>query len=49
MGSFFTDALLLKEPRPLMAFVMVTAIFVVVFGLVADMLYAWLDPRVRVG
>jgi ABC-type dipeptide/oligopeptide/nickel transport system permease component len=49
MGSFFTDALLLREPRPLMAFVMVTALFVVVFGLVADVLYAWLDPRVRVG
>lgn len=49
MGSFFTDALLLKEPRPLLAFVMATALFVVLFGLIADLLYAWLDPRVRLG
>lgn len=47
MGTFFTTALALKEPRPLLAFVMVTAIFVIVFNLIADVLYARLDPRIR--
>ncbi len=47
MGRFFSDALAAKEPEPILAFVMVTAIAVVVFNLIADVLYARLDPRVR--
>jgi peptide/nickel transport system permease protein len=47
MGKFFTDALTAKDPRALLAFVMVTAIFVIVFNLIADILYARLDPRIR--
>ena len=47
MGTFFSDALNLKEPKPLMAFVMVTALMVVLFNVVADVLYARLDPRIR--
>jgi peptide/nickel transport system permease protein len=30
-----------------LAFVMVTAIFVIIFNLIADILYAQLDPRIR--
>jgi peptide/nickel transport system permease protein len=47
MGSFFSKSLQLREPKPLLAFVMITAVFVVLFNLVADILYARLDPRIR--
>jgi peptide/nickel transport system permease protein len=47
MGVFFTKALGLREPAPILAFVMVTAIFVIIFNLIADILYAQLDPRIR--
>jgi peptide/nickel transport system permease protein len=30
-----------------MAFLMVAAVFVVIFNLIADIAYGWLDPRVR--
>lgn len=47
MGRFFTEALAKKEPSPILAFVMVTALAVVVFNLIADVVYARLDPRIR--
>ena len=47
MGRFFTEALTEKDPRSLLAFVMVTAISVVIFNLIADIMYAQLDPRIR--
>ncbi len=47
MGTFFSEALNLREPKPLMAFVMITAVMVVLFNVVADVLYARLDPRIR--
>jgi len=47
MGRFFTDALTNKEPYPILAFVMVTAVAVVTFNMIADILYARLDPRIR--
>lgn len=47
MGSFFVEALTNREPKPLLAFVMVTAFAVVIFNLVADLIYAALDPRIR--
>ncbi len=49
MGRFFTEALTQRDPRMLLAFVMVTAISVVVFNLIADIVYAQLDPRIRIG
>ncbi len=48
MGSFFRDALKERDPRMLLAFVMVTAISVVIFNLIADIIYAQLDPRIRI-
>ncbi|HYN18718.1 MAG TPA: ABC transporter permease, partial [Actinomycetes bacterium] len=33
----------------LLAWLMVTAVFVVLFNLIADVLYAVLDPRIRYG
>lgn len=47
MGSFFVEALTNREPKPLLAFVMVTAVAVVIFNLLADLIYAALDPRIR--
>jgi len=49
MGRFFSTALTEKDPRSLLAFVMVTAISVVIFNLIADIVYAQLDPRIRIG
>jgi len=49
MGRFFSEALTAKDPRSLLAFVMVTAISVVLFNLIADIVYAQLDPRIRLG
>ena len=47
MGLFFINALNAGDPYPVMAFLMVTAVFVVIFNLIADLAYGWLDPRVR--
>lgn len=49
MGDFFLDSLSNPSPDPnrLLAFVMVTATFTIVFNIVADIIYALLDPRIR--
>ncbi len=46
-GPLLHRALTEKDPRSLLAFVMVTAVSVVVFNLLADIIYAHLDPRIR--
>jgi peptide/nickel transport system permease protein len=47
MGLYFINALLRNDPFPVMAWLMVTAIMIILFNLVADVLYGVLDPRVR--
>jgi peptide/nickel transport system permease protein len=47
MGLYFITQLNAGDPYPVMAFLMVTAVFVVIFNLIADLAYGWLDPRVR--
>ena len=47
MGRLFVNGLLSFEPNPVMAFFIVTAVSIVVFNLIADILYAFLDPRIR--
>jgi peptide/nickel transport system permease protein len=47
MGSFFIDSLVRGEIYTLMAWLMVTAIAVIVANLLADVIYGWLDPRIR--
>jgi len=51
MGDFFIDSLANPSPDPnrLLAFVMVTAAATILFNIVADIIYAFLDPRIRVG
>ncbi len=47
MGRYFYNALLASDPYPVMAWLMVTATMIIVFNLLADLAYAYLDPRVR--
>ncbi len=47
MGLYFITKLNAGDPYPVMAFLMLTAVFVIIFNLVADLAYGWLDPRVR--
>jgi peptide/nickel transport system permease protein len=48
MGKMFVDSLRASEPDPVMAYVMITGALAMVANLVADFLYALLDPRIRV-
>jgi len=47
MGSLFINALGQFDFAVLMAFMCLTALFVVLANLLADVCYAWLDPRVK--
>lgn len=47
MGALFVRGLRQLDPNPVMGFFLVTAILVVVFNLIADIAYAYLDPRIR--
>lgn len=49
MGKLFIDGLNEKDPNRVMAFFVITGTFAVVFNLLADIIYAVLDPRIRVG
>ncbi|WP_166985648.1 ABC transporter permease [Canibacter zhoujuaniae] len=48
MGDLFSQALTAVDPNPVMAFFVVTGASAIFFNLVADILYAVLDPRIRV-
>ncbi|MFN8036497.1 MAG: ABC transporter permease [Acidimicrobiia bacterium] len=47
MGYYFVDRLERGDATFLAAWVVVTALFVIAFNLIADLLYGVLDPRVR--
>jgi peptide/nickel transport system permease protein len=47
MGKFFVEALVRGEVYTLMAWLMITAVAVIIANLVADVVYGWLDPRIR--
>lgn len=47
MGPYFLNNLLSQDAYPVMAWLMVVATMVILFNLVADILYAKLDPRIR--
>jgi ABC-type dipeptide/oligopeptide/nickel transport system permease component len=47
MGNYFIQNLFSQEVYPIMAWLMVTATMIIVFNLIADILYGYLDPRVR--
>ncbi len=48
MGKLFLDSLLAGDATTLTAWLVVTAVFIVVFNLLADVAYGVLDPRIRV-
>lgn len=48
MGNMFSTGLHAVDPAPVMAFFLVTGSAAVLFNLLADIVYAMLDPRIRV-
>jgi peptide/nickel transport system permease protein len=47
MGPYFINNLLSQDVYPVMAWLMITATAIIVFNLLADVAYAYLDPRIR--
>ncbi|MGZ4691132.1 MAG: ABC transporter permease [Acidimicrobiia bacterium] len=47
MGSLFIDSIQAGDAQVLLAWVVLTSAFIVVFNLLADVLYGVLDPRIR--
>ena len=47
IGRYFIEAALNRDYTLVMGTVVVIAVFIIVFNLVVDLLYAALDPRVR--
>lgn len=47
MGSLFVTGLSQTDPNPVMGFFIVTAVSIVIFNMIADISYAYLDPRIR--
>jgi peptide/nickel transport system permease protein len=49
IGRLAFDALLARDYQVLLGVFLCTSVLVVVFNLITDLLYAWVDPRVEVG
>ncbi len=49
MGALLIDSINRSDTPVVMAVSFIYAVLVVIFNLVADVLYGWLDPRVRLG
>ena len=47
-GHLFVDSLTSNQQDPVMAYILIVAIFAVIANFVADLIYAVLDPRIRV-
>lgn len=47
MGAYFLDAFGQGDYVAVLPWLMITALAIVVFNILADMSYAWLDPRIR--
>ncbi len=47
MGRLFWHSLINHDQFVAMSIIMIIAVLVVIFNLVADILYAWVDPRIR--
>jgi peptide/nickel transport system permease protein len=48
MGHLFVDSLTRNQQDPVMAYILIVGIFAVLANFVADLVYAVLDPRIRV-
>ncbi len=49
MGQYLIQSVNTRDTNAVLAWLMISAVIVVVFNLVADLLYAVLDPRIRYG
>ena len=49
MGSLFRESVQHVDPNVLLCWLLITATTVVIFNIIADVLYAFLDPRIRIG
>jgi peptide/nickel transport system permease protein len=49
IGSLLISAILANDTPVVMGVTFVSAILVVIFNLIADILYGWLDPRISYG
>ena len=47
MGYYFIQKLGQLDIYAVMAYLIVTAVIIIVFNLIADILYGYLDPRIR--
>ena len=47
MGLYFINSLADGDPYPLMAWLMITSVMIILGNLVADVVYGYLDPRIR--
>jgi peptide/nickel transport system permease protein len=47
MGKLIVEAINKKEPYMVMGWMMTVAVFIIALNLVADIVYAFLDPRIR--
>lgn len=47
MGELFRNGLAMVDPAPVMAFFLVTGIAAIIMNMLADISYAYLDPRIR--
>src|SRR5699024_5127674 len=49
MGGFLLESITLRDSNAVLAWLLIAAFAVVLFNLIADILYAIVDPRVRYG
>lgn len=49
MGQVLVNAVQQYDPNMLMGFLVVTAALIIIFNLIADIMYGILDPRIRLG
>ncbi len=47
MGKFFNDSLKIPDPNAVMGFFLITGTAIVIFNMLADITYGFLDPRIR--
>ena len=47
MGTLFIEGVRDIDPYPIMGFLVITSVSIIVLNAVADILYAYLDPRIR--
>ena len=47
MGPYFIESLTSQDVYPVMAWLLITSAAIIIFNLIADILYGYLDPRIR--